>query len=100
LLVRVVDVDTTTYPSCVVTGKVLAVSRQGLLQRRLKRGQAYRFAAWVNRPAAQLDLEDGRSRRLLGLCYCPEGTRLGLTVSGKIDRDARAIQVRDLLAVE
>ena len=105
IMVRVVGVDDSKYPNCVLTGQVLkgAVKKDKYFKL-LGKGKTYKFAPeykpkecgckkknTCKKAKVRIDLTDDATQSNLGACYYPKKTKLIIKVGG-VDLKAKVFK--------
>ncbi len=107
VMVKVVGVDDSKYPNCVLSGKVIkAAVKKDKYFKLLGKGKVYRFAP-VYKPKeckckkkktckkakskVRIDLSDDATQSNLGACYYPKKTKLIIKVGG-VDMKAKVFK--------
>jgi len=96
VVVKVLALDDSRFPHCVVTAKVLkAAKSQVKYLKLLGRGKVYRFEPVLKARHGRVNLKDQMTQNNLGACYYPKRTALAIKVSG-VDMKKRVFMASEI----
>jgi hypothetical protein len=96
--VKVKAVDSSRFPNCVFTARVLtAPTAKKKHFKLLGRGKTYRFTPVLKKRGKRLVLSHKMTRLNLGACYYPKRTKLVVRISG-VDLKKKAFKASEIYA--